>query len=218
MFTTQQAPGAKIPTRGSNRAAGWDLYSIESAMISPSQHKLIDTGISMEFPPGMYGRIAPQSGLALKHRIAIGAGVIDPDYTGNLQVLIMNQGKQLVNLLAGDCMAQLIPECYFTGSLRESNQVTDTTRGSQGFGSTGLQTLSPEEVELFVIDLMPSATKETLRKIIPPEYHNYFDVFDPEGPVRKLPPLQPEYDFEIKLDPTKHLPKPTRPYHMNPAK
>jgi hypothetical protein len=68
-----------------------------------------------------------------------------------------------------------------------------------------------------VIDLMPSATKETLCKIIPPEYHNYLDVFDPEGPMQKLPPLQLGFDFEIKLDPTKPLPRLAQPYHMNPA-
>jgi dUTP pyrophosphatase len=175
--------------RGSVQAAGWDLYSIEAAEILPGQHKLIDTGISMEFPSGVYGRVAPQSGLALKHGISIGAGVIDPDYSGNIQVLIMNQGERPVNLAKGDRIAQLIPERYFTGSLREVDQVMDTARGSQGFGSTGLQTLNPEEVELFAIDLMPSATEETLRKIIPPEYHDYLDVFDPEGPMRKLPPL-----------------------------
>jgi deoxyuridine 5'-triphosphate nucleotidohydrolase len=102
MFATHQAPGTKIPTRGSAGAARWDLYSIESATITPGQCKLIDTRISMEFPPGMYGRNALQSGLALKHGITIGAGVIDLDYTGNIQVLILNQGELPVNLLAGD--------------------------------------------------------------------------------------------------------------------
>jgi dUTP pyrophosphatase len=162
MFITCQAMGAKIPTRGSTRAAGWDLYSIKSAKILLGQHKLINTRISMEFPSGVYGRIAPQSRLALKHGITIGAGVIDPDYTGNIRVLIMNQGEQLVNLLAGDQVAQLVLECYFTGSVKEVNQIVDMARGSQGFGSTGLQALSPEEVKLFAIDLMPSATEETL--------------------------------------------------------
>ena len=72
-------------------------------------------------------------------------------------------------------------------------------------------------VEIFAIDLMPSATEEALQKMIPPEYHDYLDVFDPEGPMRKLPPLRPGYDFEIPLDPNKPLPKPARPYHMSPA-
>jgi hypothetical protein len=64
---------------------------------------------------------------------------------------------------------------------------------------------------------MPSATEEMLKKIIPPEYYDYLNVFDPEGPMWKLPPLRLEYDFEIKLDPTKPLPKPAQLYHMNPA-
>jgi hypothetical protein len=54
---------------------------------------------------------------------------------------------------------------------------------------------------------MPTATEETLKKLIPEEYHDYLDVFDPEGPTRKLPPLRPGYDFEIKLDPTKAAPQ-----------
>jgi dUTP pyrophosphatase len=217
MFATCQTPGAKIPTRGSTGAVGWDLYSIESAEILPGQCRLVNTGVSIEFPSSVYGRIAPRSGLALKHGITIGSGVIDPDYTDNIQVLIMNQGEQPVRLLAGDQVAQLVLEHYFMGTLREVNQIADTAQGSQGFGSTSLQALTPEEVELFAIDLMPLATEETLCKIIPPEYHDYLDVFDPEGPMRKLPPLCPGFNFEIKLDPTKPLPRLVRPYHMNLA-
>jgi dUTP pyrophosphatase len=54
---------------------------------------VVDTGISVELPVGTYGRVVPQSGLALKHGITIGAGVIDQDYTGNIKVLIFNQGE-----------------------------------------------------------------------------------------------------------------------------
>jgi hypothetical protein len=92
IFATRRVLTACIPTRGSQYAAGWDLYSVESASILPGERKLVDTGISVELPSGVYGRIAPQSGLALKHRITIGAGVIDRDYTGNIKVLIFNQG------------------------------------------------------------------------------------------------------------------------------
>jgi hypothetical protein len=75
----------------------------------------------------------------------------------------------------------------------------------------------PDLAKTSAIDLMPTATKEELKKIIPLEYHNFLDVFDPEGPLRQLPPLQPGYDLEIPLDPTKPLPKPAQPYHMSLA-
>jgi dUTP pyrophosphatase len=190
---------------------------IESASILPGERKLVDTGISVELPSGVYGRVAPWSGLALKHGITIGAGVIDRDYTGNIKVLIFNQGEQAVTLQSGDCIAQLVPEQYFDGELKEVNQIQETERGGSGFRHTGVAALNAEEVDLFAIDLMPTATEETLKKLIPEEYHDFLDVFDPEGPMQQLPPLRPGYDFEIKLDPTQPLPKPARLYHMNPA-
>jgi hypothetical protein len=117
----------------------------------------------------------------------------------------------------GDHIAQLVPECYFNGELREVDQIQETQRDNTGFGHTRVATLTTEEIELFAINLMPSTTEETLKKLIPSEYHDYLDVFNPEGPMWKLPPLCPEFNFEINLDPTKPLPKPARPYHMNPA-
>ena len=75
--------------------------------------------------------------------------------------------------------------------------------------------MEPDLVEVFAIDFMPTATEETLKSMIPEEYHDFLDVFDPETPLSRLPPLRPQYDFSIELDPTKPLPKPARPYHMN---
>ena len=70
-------PDAHIPTHGSKESAGWDLYAIQDVTIEPNQQALIATGISIQLPEGRYGRIAPHSGLALKHGISVGAGVID---------------------------------------------------------------------------------------------------------------------------------------------
>jgi hypothetical protein len=91
IFATQRTPTTHIPTRGSRYAAGWDLYSVKSASILLGEQRLVDTGISVELPTGMYSRVAPRSGLALKHGITIGAGVIDRDYTGNIKVLIQGE-------------------------------------------------------------------------------------------------------------------------------
>lgn len=87
-------PLAKLPTRGSASAAGYDLYSSESATLPAGGRKLIQTGICLAIPPGHYGRVAPRSGLASKHGIDTGAGVIDEDYRGLLGVLLFNLGDK----------------------------------------------------------------------------------------------------------------------------
>ena len=74
---TRCHPDTHLPTCGSKESAGWDLYAIQDVTIEPNQWALIATGISIQLPEGRYGRIAPHSGLALKHRISVGAGVID---------------------------------------------------------------------------------------------------------------------------------------------
>ena len=77
---------AKPPSRGFDKAAGYDLYSVQSYEI-PSKHvEKIDTGIAVGFPPVTYGRKASRSGLALHHHITVLGGVIDPDYTGTIKI------------------------------------------------------------------------------------------------------------------------------------
>ncbi|TRY90183.1 hypothetical protein DNTS_033367 [Danionella cerebrum] len=79
---------AKTPTRGSNRAAGFDLYSAYDYSIGPMDKALVKTDIQIAVPHGYYGRVAPRSGLAVKHFIDVGAGVVDEDYRGNLGVTL----------------------------------------------------------------------------------------------------------------------------------
>jgi deoxyuridine 5'-triphosphate nucleotidohydrolase len=87
-------PDAMLPTQGTPGSAGWDLYSIESATLAPGQRQLVDTGISIKIPEGMYAQITPRSGLAWKHGIHITTRVINTDYQGYLKVLMVNQGTQ----------------------------------------------------------------------------------------------------------------------------
>ena len=75
---------AIIPTRGSSRSAGYDLYSAENIIIPAHGKGLVKTDIQIKLPRGSYGRIAPRSGLSWKYHIDIGAGVVDEDYTGNV--------------------------------------------------------------------------------------------------------------------------------------
>ena len=87
---------ARLPTRGSDGSVGYDLYSSEDATV-PCQagRALVSTGIALSIPDGLYGRVAPRSGLAVKHCINVGAGVIDPDYTGEVKVVLFNHGTEV---------------------------------------------------------------------------------------------------------------------------
>ena len=214
---TRLVSEAKVPTRGSIHSTGWDLYSVDNVVFEPGHRTLVDTGISMALPKGVYRRIAPRSGLAWKHGVTIGAGVIDRDYTGSIKVLLFNQGDTTVMLRKGDRIAQLIPEKYNSEPLKEVNQIPITERDAQGFGSTGINMLEPDLVEIYTINLMPTATDEALQSLMPSCYHHKLHLIDPEGPLKQQPRDRPADDFELQLDPTKPLPKPSRPYHMNPA-
>jgi dUTP pyrophosphatase len=129
---------AIVPTRGSDGAVGYDLYSSEDAVV-PCQagRALVGTGITVILPQGVYGRVAPRSGLAVKHCINVGAGVIDPDYTGEIKVVLFNHGENDFEIKKGDRIAQLVLERCETPPIEEISIVEDTERGSGGFGSTG---------------------------------------------------------------------------------
>ena len=79
---------AQIPSKGSERAAGYDLYAIETHTLQPGERKVFKTGISIAIPEGLYGRIAPRSGLAVKNGIDVLAGVVDSDYRGEIMVVL----------------------------------------------------------------------------------------------------------------------------------
>lgn len=128
---------AQIPTRASPGSVGYDLYSIEDMHILPYQRGIVCTGIAATIPMGVYGRIAPRSGLAVKHGVQTGAGVIDPDYTGELKVILFNHGSEKFEIKKGDRIAQLILEKCETPLIDEVEEIKDTQRGTRGFGSSG---------------------------------------------------------------------------------
>ena len=127
---------AQAPTRGSDEAAGYDLYSYESETVAPNQIKLIDTGISIRVPEGTYGRIAPRSSVS-KKGILINAGVIDRDYRGPIKVMVHNLSNNDYVINKNDRIAQLILEQIKTPSVELVEELDDTERGERGFGSTG---------------------------------------------------------------------------------
>jgi dUTP pyrophosphatase len=124
------------PTRGSDEAAGYDLYSYESETVVPKQIKLIDTGISIRVPEGTYGRIAPRSSVS-KKGILINAGVIDRDYRGPVKVMVHNLSNDNYVINKNDRIAQLILEQIKTPPVELVEELDDTVRGEGGFGSTG---------------------------------------------------------------------------------
>jgi dUTP pyrophosphatase len=131
------SPNAITPTRASPGSVGYDLYSTETMSINARERGIVSTGIATTIPMGVYGRIAPRSGLAVKHGIQTGAGVIDPDYTGELKVILFNHGTERFDVKQGDRIAQLILEKCETPLIEEVSEIKDTQRGNKGFGSSG---------------------------------------------------------------------------------
>ena len=127
---------SQAPTRGSDEAAGYDLYSYESETVVPKQIKLIDTGISIRVPEGTYGRIAPRSSVS-KKGILVNAGVIDRDYRGPVKVMVHNLSNNDYVINKNDRIAQLILEQIKTPPVQLVEELDDTIRGEGGFGSTG---------------------------------------------------------------------------------
>lgn len=131
------SPLATLPTRGSKWAAGYDLYSSKDMTIPARGKAMIPTDISISLPTGTYGRMAPRSGLAVKHHLDVGAGVVDCDYRGPLAVVMFNFSAVDYKVCVGDRIAQLVIERIAMLPVEEVDDLDDTNRGSDGFGSTG---------------------------------------------------------------------------------
>lgn len=136
------APNAILPVRATPGAVGYDLFSADAYVILPGRRVVVSTGITVQLPPGTYGRIAPRSGLAVKHGLDTLAGVIDPDYTGEVKVVLQNlDSHQPFVIRPGYRIAQLILEkCEVVDVIETPTEFTGLTtqRGSGGFGSTGI--------------------------------------------------------------------------------
>lgn len=134
-------PGAKLPTFGSEEAAGADLYACleESVVIGPGETVMIPTGLAMELPKGTAGLVYARSGLACKQDLAPAnkVGVVDSDYRGEFFIALHNHGKQARTVSHGDRIAQLVITPVIRPAYREADELTETNRGTGGFGSTG---------------------------------------------------------------------------------
>lgn len=131
--------GAHVPTQGSDKAAGYDLYASDGTYIMPGQTRLIPTGLAIQPPEGFCAKIYARSGLATKRglRPANCVGVCDEDYTGEYMVALHNDSPEMQTIEAGERIAQLIFEKYYSVEFKEVDSLDKTERGSGGFGSTG---------------------------------------------------------------------------------
>lgn len=134
-------PKAVIPTYGSSFSAGADLYACleDAVMIAPGETVMIPTGLTLEIPENHAGFVCARSGLASKKGLAPAnkVGVIDSDYRGELIVALFNHGSEAQTVSPGERVAQLVITPILSCDFIESDTLSDTFRGSGGFGSTG---------------------------------------------------------------------------------
>ena len=132
---------AKLPTRGSEYAAGYDLYVDSDKIISVYPHKtvMLQTNIALEIPHGYFGAIHSRSGLSTKKGLALvnGVAVIDEDYRGAIGIPIHNYGNLPQSIEPYERVAQLVITPYKEVDFEEVEELSDTDRGNGGFGSTG---------------------------------------------------------------------------------
>ena len=130
-------PKAREPTIGSEQSAGYDIYACEKNFIFPHGQKLVKTGIALQPPEGTYLRLASRSGLAYREQITVEAGVIDPDYTGEIFVLLRNSSTTLYRVAEHDRIAQVICEKIARPDIQVVSTLQNTDRGEKGLGSSG---------------------------------------------------------------------------------
>jgi len=151
-------------------AAGHDIYALKDGTIPAQRQMLVDTGIAIGLPCATYGRLAARSGIASKHGIAVGGGVIDADYTGEIKVILRNHGDANYEFQAGDRIAQLIVEKIQTHDAMEIDNLEDPDRATQAFGSTHIvpkRLITCEERKVKMCFLNPD-----------PQDNSYFDEED----------------------------------------
>jgi dUTP pyrophosphatase len=129
---------AQMPTYAHSDDAGMDLFADKNVTLWAYHNAVVPIGIVMAIPQGYFGMIRPRSGLANKYKItAIGSGVIDSGYRGEIRVQLHNLGTQRYDISVGDRIAQLLILPVYHAVLEETDELSETKRGTQGFGSTG---------------------------------------------------------------------------------
>ena len=133
------SPDAIIPAYAHPGDTGLDLHACENVALDPGVACLVSTGVSIELPEATEAQVRPRSGLALKHSVTVlnTPGTIDEGYRGEVGVVLINHGATTFHVTRGLRIAQLVVQKRWTVEVVEVNGLTDTTRGTGGFGSTG---------------------------------------------------------------------------------
>ena len=211
---------AKVPTRGSQSAAGFDVYSPISFSLEPGKIEVVPLDIAVECPKHSYVRIAPRSGLAVKHGLDTLAGVIDADYRGNVAVVLVNHGDVTLSIYQGQRIAQMIVEKIETPSISIVDTLSPTHRNRKGFGSTeNLDKAKPSLPHFNISDNLPeptiiaarAATASSMRgrntveshqlELSPDPYDNTLRI---QLPLRSC--LHPTVGLEIDMCPRRNRP------------
>jgi dUTP pyrophosphatase len=133
-------PDLPLPARQTPGAAGYDVASAEpDFLLAPGERRAVATGLAMELPEGVECQVRPRSGLALRHGITLPntPATIDPDYRGELKVILWNAGPEPVAVPRGTRIAQLVFARFETPAMVEAPALSESARGEGGFGSTG---------------------------------------------------------------------------------
>ncbi|CAN5854044.1 dUTP diphosphatase [soil metagenome] len=133
-------PDLPLPARQTPGAAGYDVASAEpDFVLAPGQRRAVATGLRMELPPDIECQVRPRSGLALRHGLTLpnAPATIDPDYRGELRVILWNAGAEPLEICRGMRIAQLVFARFATPKVVEVGEIGATRRGGAGFGSTG---------------------------------------------------------------------------------
>ena len=128
-----------IPVFATKGAAGADIKAASDGEIKPGEYKLVKTGIKLEIPEGYEAQVRPRSGLALKYGVTLlnSPGTIDSDYRGEIRVVLLNHSQQVQTIAPGERIAQFVITPVITPQYVEADDLSDTARGTGGFGSTG---------------------------------------------------------------------------------
>ena len=132
---------AIIPFKSHDGDAGMDLFSVEEITLEPMERKLIHTGIKIQLPKNTEAQIRPRSGLALKHGITVlnTPGTIDEGYRGEIGIILINFSKEEFKIEKGMKIAQMVIKPILDLEVEEVYELTETSRGQGGFGSSGLK-------------------------------------------------------------------------------
>lgn len=135
-----------LPSRATGGAAGMDLRAnlapgerTDGVTLQPGEFRLIPSGVRVAVPDGFEAQIRPRSGIAGRHGVTVlnSPGTVDPDYRGEIGVILINSGRELFHVAHGDRIAQIVFSQVVRCSLRLEDDLGDTKRGGRGFGSTG---------------------------------------------------------------------------------